>query len=325
VRPTDFDIEEADELGPGSDLVISLFAMAMLLLGIVGTGYKVEAAKVQELSSSSAANISLRHELTEMTMETARLRTERDRALASLAATRARVDDADRIRLQGNRTRAEFERRAAELEASVKELENRLTEAQARLIRTKNELDEERRSRLARNRAIFELKESKDLAPFERGSAVLTEPAKRIILNRLVEGRSEIANQGANLLLIEGYASPEPIRYTDGRDGNLDLSNQRASAVAYFIVAQGVPFQCVASIGFGRARSDLLRSYLAASGRTLVSWDRQFESEPGRSEVLTRNADLLAAERRVVLRAVVDPTSSCVPDVLVRGLQQLRP
>ena len=32
-------VNDSDELGPGSDLVISMFAVAMLILGIIGFGF----------------------------------------------------------------------------------------------------------------------------------------------------------------------------------------------------------------------------------------------------------------------------------------------
>ena len=45
-------VNESDELGPGSDLVISMFAVAMLILGIIGFGF------LRDRSDTSVANAS---------------------------------------------------------------------------------------------------------------------------------------------------------------------------------------------------------------------------------------------------------------------------
>ena len=155
---------------------------------------------------------------------------------------------------------------------------------------------------------------------FQRDKSDLTDLAQRLISGSLLTIGRKALEVGANQLEVTGYASPEP-SVKEGRDSNLDLSSQRAEAVAHYLALRGIPYSCMSVRGVGRGRSHLLYDvYLTAAPDVAVTdWDALFEGERGRQFLLSRGKQL-ASERRVEIVVAHDSESKCKPEQLFKAL-----
>src|SRR2546421_406699 len=50
-------VQDSDELGPGSDLVISMFALAMLVVGFIGSGFSTDGSRGETTAASAEAQL----------------------------------------------------------------------------------------------------------------------------------------------------------------------------------------------------------------------------------------------------------------------------
>ena len=211
------DEEYVDELGPGSDLVLSLLAMCLLLLAVLGIGFTQETGKIALLTEK----------------------------LVQVEA-RPKVPE-----IAGGR--------------------------------------------------VIEIRDSSDVPLFARGENKLTDIGGEVLWKKGYELGLQIGQSDANLLVIEGHASPE-IFARQGRninkvdDGNLDLSAARATEVAHYFHYLGIPYDCVEVRGYGSSRSKLTAEQHA-----------RLVNRQGVSDL----EDALSADRRIKITGVRDDQSSC--------------
>ena len=158
---------------------------------------------------------------------------------------------------------------------------------------------------------IWEFRESYQDEPlFEKNRAGLTEAAKRQIRSQW--GAFQEALQGGlyNQLLIEGHASPEisPKATPQQRERwNLQLSLERALAVADYLHDLGLSYECMSVTGFGRSHSSALQEWLQdSSERSLQDWNN------GGGELVRRKEEpALAGERLVRVLGINHKSSLC--------------
>ncbi|MBU2582602.1 MAG: OmpA family protein [Alphaproteobacteria bacterium] len=255
-----FDSEEEreDDYGPGSDLVLSLLATLILVLGLIGVG--------EHLPRSSSGP--------------------------------PHSDD--------------YQDKLNELSAKNKELAD-----QVRLL-----LRQSQSNPRASSIDLGEIIEVEGLEPFAKGSAQLTPAGESQIRKLLKLSIARLASADVNLLQIEGHASPEPNQRKEVLgDANVELSALRAASVAHYLNKLGMPYACVAVIGHGRARSRLIKRITGGGGNEAMSqWDQLFEDAKFRNDLQTRFSNSLRADRRVVLKAVMDDASYCSGEQFFAGL-----
>lgn len=153
--------------------------------------------------------------------------------------------------------------------------------------------------------------ESSEKPLFEKGTDVLTEAAKEILLSQIEALKARLRDGTANQLQLIGYASPETSITSDraGRERlNLDLSVRRAVSVADFLYEHGIPYECISISAFGRSHSTVLHDWFQEhGGESIASWD----------EVGQRNVDQsdprLSRERRVEVWGIWHHLSQCNP------------
>jgi outer membrane protein OmpA-like peptidoglycan-associated protein len=158
---------------------------------------------------------------------------------------------------------------------------------------------------------IWEFRESYQEEPlFEKNHAGLTEAAKRQIRAQWPAFEEALRGGLYNQLLVEGHASPEisPRSPTNQRERwNLQLSLERALAVADYLHELGLSYECISVTGFGRSHSSALREWLEGSSeRSLQQWD------DGEEDVMkqTEGSDL-AGERLVRVLGIHHESSLC--------------
>jgi outer membrane protein OmpA-like peptidoglycan-associated protein len=299
--------DRPDEYGPGSDLVLSLFAMAILIVAIVGIAYNIE--KRKSIGDEKGGSIA---KLVELEGENEKLKGRLEEALA----------DAE---IKGKKIAA-LEKKDAE-------------------------------------GLYIPIIERKGFLPFRLGSAELTEEGKQSIVDkirdRLPDLLEEIRKKGANMLLVEGHASPEPLQRgcaaaaaiqgcvwvqrrperapgglsgtgpmgtgVEGGDGNLDLSVLRATAVAHLLAQRGVPYPCVTVLGHGRNRSTTVSGvYRTQGSRGIEQWDQWVLSLPRNSPEWLSLTEKTIEERRVLIRIAEDKSSQCTAKDLANALQRMQ-
>lgn len=267
MRTDERDIEETDEYGPGSDLVLSLLSVVILVLGLVGVGQRLPAQTPPQPFTAR-----------------------KDAAVASAEQQLAQLKD-------------ENSRLAEELRVALEQK------------------DKGREPMIS----IGEIVEVKGFEPFLKNRNQLSEPGKAAIIRQIGGSLELLSSSTANMLLIEGHASPEPNRREGSpSDVNLDLSALRAASVAHFLNEKGVPYACMAVVGHGRARSKLIRRIIGKGGNeAMVQWDQLFGDATFRQELQTRFDEALRGDRRIVMRAVQDDTSYCQSQQLLQSLALL--
>lgn len=176
-----------------------------------------------------------------------------------------------------------------------------------------------------------------EYALFGSGSAELSSDAREILAKAIAPYLDTIEERGANNLIIAGYASPTPmpikmplLNQPRARlaDGNLDLSSDRANAIAHVFAAYGVSYSCMQPSGLGRTRSPEWQRQLLDKGLSMAQWDTLFlqaASEDIKSPVRKALEEIkikYQQKRRVALNANYDEAAACSSQELVTGLKR---
>jgi flagellar motor protein MotB len=319
-------VQDSDELGPGSDLVISMFALAMLVVALVGFGLGTEGSNY----SPSRSN-------TDLSSNDSGLMTERDAALAGkrqaemvAAAARDDLHAKDKV--------------VAAQDLALKAIRNDLNERNARLVAARNRLEvvEDTNSRLEETNirlgarvqeltakleairrpenSILTLRDNAGSSFFPNGSAEISPDGRRMLLIAVKDKANLIRSGQFNTIVIEGYTSPDPRWTTYGFDTNEELAFDRAATVERILVQAGVPRRCLALMSYGRNRSDLLYGPSGAKPMGTESDTMEFDKAYHGGRISLRE-DRLASERRIEVRALLDPQYKlCSPSELSQRL-----
>lgn len=319
MRPSVLDEHEQDELGPGSDLVLSLFAMCLLLLAIAGVSYSMK--KDSDAAVSDAQDVSLR-----------------ELKLKSDKSESART----KLEMEFSKSTNEFREKSSQLTDEASKLRKKIEEAEKAKLNAENDLktisnqsaiDHESAGRLqtendklkaqlsaatnvGHTSKVIELNELDDVVLFKSGETFLTEEGARDIYLKLRNFvRTSLPTFSANLLIIEGHASPEraerqwrSISPKAGDDGNLDLSAERAVEVAHFLHWLGIPYECVSISGHGSNRTRLTQGELRVLRSNHLTGD------------MSRK---IKSDRRILISAVSDAQSQCAQQALNVSLQNI--
>lgn len=272
------DEEQADELGPGSDLVLSLLAMCLLLLALMGIGFR------QEMGKSSQAE--------DQKKALATLRTELNAARQTIATQNGKISELEA---------KDFGKRYIVAMKTIEDQKAMIANLTQRAERAEAQLDASSSS----GGRVVEISDSSDVALFSRGDNTLTDEGAAILWRKGIELGRELGPR-ANLLVIEGHASPDgfprpgrninKIGVRSDDDGNLDLSAARAAEVAHYFRHLGIPYQCMEIRGYGSARSNLTAEQRARLATRIGQQELQ---------------DQLAADRRIKITGVRDSQSKC--------------
>jgi outer membrane protein OmpA-like peptidoglycan-associated protein len=335
---SDEDYPETDDgFGPGSDLVLSVLGIVVLLIGISRVYAMFDLQLVRTLpesvpraeipvasSESRAADLDrtvadLRSQLDAARMAAGEY--QRQLATASAQPNRAALEQqlAD---LKDQLTHARDEVAVLEQKGSVREHEiaglgQELDSARDAAERYRQQLAVPQPRQMAPHGVLAFVLKGQDASFFLKDSAELRPPAQMQIEAGRVSIARVVLESGANFLEIRGYASPEP-----PADRDLSLSAERAIAVLRYLRRLGVPDNCMSVSGMGRGRSSLLYDlYLKRDqANTVQSWDGMFGSAQG-DKLRGRLEDALADERRVEIVAVADPAAKCTNDELLHALR----
>lgn len=326
-----------DFFTPGSDLVLCILAMAVLILIMVGISSWPEGARVKKTKVDAQSQIQVTAEkLSEAQKEKKRL----ERKIEEQAQGIARLE----------RELAQAKVVIGEQRARIEELESRVRPVPP--------------SASDSDRVV--LKPSRGRSPYEQNGYDLSDSGISDLINGLRSKRDEFIRSGANTLLVEGSASAEPDRTTDVRtfwdmaayrvvecnresiketkdcrehftfDRNLDLAFRRARRVwEYLVFRKGLPRWCATIVTHGRNRSVTLENQVGrlAGEVEIRGWDLRWPDNRDESSTATAttnatppmspNDPRLIEERKVEIRAISDPNSLCQPSDLATALQRL--
>lgn len=270
--------------GPGMDLIVSLFAMALIVMLIGNLFYNGVTtildgeidAKTNELDSLERRNATLKNEIIKL---------------------RKKLSESYTL----ESTLKEFV--SANPQYENLSLQNILKKLRKQIISLEVELEK------MKPLLVFELLSEK-AALFELNSNRLTYSAKERLKPQAKKILELLKGGSANQLNILGYASPEPKnigKYT-AMDGNLDLSANRSVAVAHYLHSLGIPYECISVTGYGRGRSEILNDWKKRGPQyTTKAWDKNY-SWYGNSPSYRRKS---RRERKVVLSVVFVKESKC--------------
>ena len=178
----------------------------------------------------------------------------------------------------------------------LEELEALVALLKARVAELEKSMDREPRGLWSLDEASY----------FNQGDAQLLPEGKRLLSLHIHDIKDKLKLGQANQIKIVGYASPEPRSFSVGEDRNLNLSADRAVAVAHHLNDLGISYDCMYIVGFGRGRSRILHDWLKKDdGRSIRSWDRL---KPYNKALI---ANRLKTERKVLIYAVFDKESEC--------------
>lgn len=164
---------------------------------------------------------------------------------------------------------------------------------------------------------------------FDEGSARLTAAGQNVLRSQVNSIKRALESGDYQSLDIVGYASPspniayqslaarsnatnEPASAQSGRyevDRNLDLSAERAAAVAHYLHLFEIPYECMRAAGWGRAQSEYRKRLERERGWNHEAFDRSQiweQVESGRDWDFTK-------EQRVEIFGVKNPSApSCL-------------
>ena len=275
-------VPDSDELGPGSDLVISMFALAMLVMAIIGSGLaEPNLSKQEAVQNSEIAGL------------TARLRDAEQRLAKTLTSDQIDANDRELASLR------------QKLYAQETELE-----ATKRAILKPGSIPDD---------VIFTARDGAGSAFFTVGSAAVSPEGRRTLIESLQRHASKVSSEHYNTLIVEGYASPDPP--WNMRDNSTQLAFVRADAVANILIQAGIPRRCLGIMSYGRNRSELLFGQNGTIENMTEEYVRDFDKKYIHDGIEIP-VDKLASERRIDVRAGVDPRNSfCSSDELVKSLR----
>ncbi len=304
------------ELGfnPGMDLMVSLFAMSLLIMlvgmffynGVIAFVNEDVEDKVKEILQLEQQIEQLEQEIEkllntdkdkkQLLSENLRLQRQLKRLKEHLAILRKKYDSIKKTLDHFLKSNPEYV--GLSLSTLLKRLQQEIEMLKFEIASTKPIL-------------VFELRET-DAAFFKIGSSILTEAAHSQLALEAPQILGELAKNSANQVNILGYASPEKKTLKEFKgfleaDGNLDLSVDRAVAVAHYLKSLGIPYECMSISGFGRGRSQLLYEWKQkGQNRTMEKWD---DNKSIRSSRMYKRES--RKERKVVLQVVYDKESKC--------------
>jgi len=301
------------ELGfnPGMDLMISLFAMSLLIMlvgiffynGVIAFVNEDVEDKIKEILLLQQQIEQLEQEIEkllntdkskkQLLSENLRLQRQLKLLKEQLAILRKKYDSIKETLDNFQKSNPEYT--GLSLNKLLKLLQQEIEKLKIEIESTKPIL-------------VFELRET-DAAFFKIGKSILTEAAHSQLAQEAPQILRELAKKSANQVNILGYASPEkkPFKKFPEADGNLDLSVDRAVAVAHYLKSLGISYECMSISGFGRGRSQLLYEWKQKGpNRTMEEWDNDKSIRSNRK--YNRES---RKERKVVLQVVYDRESKC--------------
>ena len=137
---------------------------------------------------------------------------------------------------------------------------------------------------LSKEHALFQLVDNTlDRPLFEQGEDAITERGKQMLRKEISKLKQSFKISDINQLLLVGHASPEANtsnvgvwsdRKTRRERENFVLSIRRAVSVADFLYLEGIPYECMSVIGYGRSLSATLRNFLEnQTSPSAKTWD----------------------------------------------------
>lgn len=325
-----YEEDDDDSFGPGTDLVLSILAVFIVLV-LAGNQYykeqigtmQTEKSEIKEELSESENEIAYLKKLVEVIRETLKEKEEEKNSLESIIVSlESEIKDLINALEESNKKIDSNEM----LEEVINKLNQRLSRLEDKLVDREREnenlrkkvvlLTEEQMILKKRNKILYTIQESDSYRKFEKGKAELTTMAKKEIKNNLKVINQAFGknNKEANQIDVVGYASAEPFLRVGGgyvKDKNLNLSADRAISVAHYLASLGIPYECISTRGVGRSRSSVLQKWLRQDKRrTLQQWDSRWFG--GNKELMKKKYESkLNKERRIEIRAVYDKESSC--------------
>jgi outer membrane protein OmpA-like peptidoglycan-associated protein len=304
--------DEREDFGPGFDMAISMFAVALLLLTLTGAGFVHNAGGLSSADSPNAALSAAQQALLEekeknraLLVQTSKVKIELARANEDAKTARNEVD----LIKQDNKR----------LAASNKSLGNNIIEYKKQ--QGSNPIIE-----LPFQSITILAERDKIGLNFAKDSAELTPGGRDRLLTELKQHADTIAQLGTQVaLLIEGHASPEP-RKQDPRapDTNMALAFDRAYSTGELLIRLGVPRRCLVIVSYGRSRSKMLSNW--KKGWNEKDLENMFDTSWRESKNYVwqqKIEDAYAAERRIEIRATGDPNAICSDVELASALRQL--
>lgn len=304
-------LSSENELGfnPGMDLMVSLFAMSLLIMfvgvffynGVVAITNEDVIDKAKDILQLEAEIEKMEDKISilsnqnqdnkELRLEKARLERQLERLKEQLEGLKTEKDSLTNALDHFTRDNPQY------ANLSLSDMLERLQQE----IKTLNFEIERTKARV-----IFELRET-EAASFKMGTSILTNTARTKLRKESPKMLSELKKQSVNQINILGYASPEKKPLKGNADGNLDLSVERSIAVAHYLKSLGIPYECMKITGFGRGRSEILYKWKQKipGHRSIDDWDKQGIPSTAKYKQKSRE------ERKVVLQVVYDQESKC--------------
>lgn len=215
------------------------------------------------------------------------------------------------------------EQTAARLTEELRQVADQARRADEEVARLQNLLESSRIDSKAPPPAVSLRTEGEGASLFTKGSSTLTDVGKSLLVSSLDTLRGTVIETGANHLEILGYSSPEPL---PGKgDRNLDLSVDRAVAVAHHMAVMGIPYECMSVVGMGRSRSHVVFDSFKNLSEPMAKWDTFYmRAVEQRIPELPEIERQIRGERRVDISAVGDSESKCTHQRLRAALERIR-
>ncbi|AYD03891.1 hypothetical protein [Neorhizobium sp. NCHU2750] len=295
-----------DAYGPGSDLMISLFAIAMLLLGIVGVGQQIG----QAAPSSTLPTPAQKTGQTKLQDLVSRQAFDKQARLLAAAA-----EETDRLKRQNSLQADELKEKERLLTAAGEAL----SLAQSRL-----EILSSQASPGYQDIGQFFIS-AKSLAPFFTDASKLRLSLDRDMLARMI-AKARPLPPGANEILIETFMPPQilaliPAGLAD--EGAMNaiylLSGRLAAAYREAFAAAGFPLACIrVNPGSFENAPELRRSIMIESEDAIHAFSEMATYYRGLS-----SEEISKAKASIDIRLGTTRDGLCDPGRLMKRLQDL--
>lgn len=320
---------ESDDYGPMTDLVFSLFAVALLVLAIVGTDGKAKRATLDALLVAATAEAeSARRERDEAQRQAALFAARESGPVVSPSneELKALTDEIAELTAAARRDaagRADEQRRLAEATAEARRMRQEKDSVEAEAERLRQAASAERAAVAAPPvgpETIGKIRPSSP-AGFLQGDGLDPElvPEIRLLLG---EAQGIIAEIGANRIDIEIDVAPVLNGSPNAVDDGFDESTEIARRLSRILRRTPLPFVCTAPLPFGATRA----STLAGLGWDTEAGKRLDAIEPIGTSTRPNNRTRQAfdgerlADTRITLVANTIPTSVCDTSALLDGI-----
>lgn len=281
----------------------------------------------REANTAQAARRQLEAQIQTQTQAARGLEGERAAALAAAQTSRQRATEAERARDEARNAAARF---GQDRDLAIRE-RDQATRERDQAIRERG--DPRAPARTSLGRLSVDIVEGRGSELFAQGSFAPSARLLSELRTGLRRDADRIAQERANVIVIEGHASADARPPTTGwrGDGNLLLSAQRSAAVAHALIEFGIPSFCIVTVAFGRERAFNAFGPPSEVRGGMPSWARFDTGLQGRGGFQALSATERAAyaeDRRVVVRVSREdhPNATyCDPQALARSLRSLAP